>query len=178
MAIVSAATCRSRVQRRTSGQHFRLDMTPMVDLAFVLLTFFMVTVRPPMLQLTMPALPRPGDHVEYCGRHHGFKRATIVLGKNHQLYYYVGYYGVYGPEGPRPVVHASNFSPQGIRRQLLAWRSQLDKLPILIKPGPQATYRDMVDILDEMNITDQNRYTLMKLSPRDADLLCQAGYEL
>jgi biopolymer transport protein ExbD len=175
MATLSASTYCARAQRRTSGQHFRLDMTPMVDLAFVLLTFFMVTVQPPVLQLTMPELPRPGYYVEYCGRHHGFQVATIVLGQNHQLHYYVGYYGVYGPEGPRPVVHTSDFSSQGIRHQLLAWRSQLPKLPILIKPGPQATYRDMVEILDEMIITDQSRYVLMNLSAADRQLLLANG---
>jgi hypothetical protein len=123
----------------------------------------------------MPALPSPDDYVEYCGRHHVFEVATIVLGQNHQLYYYVGYYGVYGPEGPQPIVHTSNFSSQGIRRQLLVWRSQLPKLPILIKPGPQATYRDMVEILDEMIITDQNRYVLMNLSATDRQLLEASG---
>jgi biopolymer transport protein ExbD len=175
MATLSASSYRARAQRHTSGQHFRLDMTPMVDLAFVLLTFFMITVRPPVLQLMMPKLINPSDRVEYCGRLHGFEVATIILGQNHQLYYYVGHYGVYGPEGKRPRVYTSDFSSQGIRCQLLAWHSQLPKLPILIKPSPRATYRDMVDILDEMVVTDQGRYALADLNATDRELLWANG---
>lgn len=147
----------------------------MVAVGFLLLAFFMVSARPPILPLLMPALPHANDDQSYCGRHHGFQVATIVLGQNHQLHYYVGYYGIHGPEGARPMVKTTNFSPQGIRRQLLAWRSQLPKLPILIKPSPQATYRDLVDILDEMNITDQPKYALTSLSATDRQLLAANG---
>ena len=174
MATLSTSTFRTSARLRAHWHRFRLDMTPMVDVAFLLLTFFMITTRPHVLQLMMPKLTHPGYSESNCGFHR-FRVATVILGQNHQLYYYVGYYGLYGSEGLQPVMHTTNFSSQGIRCQLLAWRSQLPTLPIFIKPGPHATYRDMVDILDEMNITDQSRYALMKLNATDHQLLLANG---
>jgi hypothetical protein len=42
---------------------------------------------------------------------------------------------------------------------------------VLIKSGPKAKYSDMVDILDEMNITNQTKYALTDLTAADHRLL-------
>jgi len=44
---------------------------------------------------------------------------------------------------------------------------------VLIMPGADSKYQDMVDILDEMNITDQHKYALVKLRPADEQLLAK-----
>jgi biopolymer transport protein ExbD len=175
MATLSASTYRARAQRRTSEQHSRLDMTPMVYLAFVLLTFFMVTARPPVLQLTMPSVDNPANAQWGCLGGGMSGAMTIILGQKHQVHYYLGLNSPLDPSEPVPELASTDFSAQGIRQVLLAQRSQSPKLVVLIKPSPRATYRDMVDILDEMNITDQKRYALTNLSADDRELLLANG---
>jgi len=100
---------------------------------------------------------------------------TIVLGKNHQVHYYFGLNAPADPTVPVPPLRTTDFGPQGIRQTLLAFRRQEPKGVILIKSGSAAVYRDMVDILDEMSITNQGRYALTDLSPADRQLLAASG---
>jgi biopolymer transport protein ExbD len=144
-------------------------MTPMVDLAFLLLTFFMLTTtfaKPNVMQLTMPV--KSGDDVTPVGRSHAL---TIILGKAHNVYYYFGLHAPHDPSVPVPTLHTTDFSPKGIRQVLLT-RSRQQPAPIvLIKANATANYQDMVDILDEMNITDQKKYALTDLTAADRQLL-------
>ena len=174
MAILSLSKRNAPTGRRARWHPFCLDTTPMVDLAFVLLTFFMISVRPFVLQLTMPA--KYNRDITYCGsgRHPG-GIVTIILGANHQLHYYAGLNSPLDLSVAVPELRTTNFSSCGIRQLLLTWHSQMPKLVILIKPSPQATYRDMVDILDEMIITDQSRYALTALGAADRQLLRATG---
>lgn len=173
MAAIQQPTPRTGKKPRARKHSFHLDMTPMVDLAFLLLTFFMLTTtfaKPRVMQLTMPVPDKKQPALVAS------KRAmTIVLGKNHQLHYYFGLYAPADPTVPVPTLQTTNFGARGIRHVLLARQSQQPKPIILIKPSPQATYRDMVDILDEMNITSQEKYALTDLSATDRQLLLANG---
>jgi hypothetical protein len=79
---------------------------------------------------------------------------------------------------PTPQLFTTDFSSQGIRQALLTL--QEGEAPyqfvVLIKLTQEAHYGDMVDILDEMNITNQKRYALVKITIPDTKLLQQAGY--
>ncbi|RZK16023.1 MAG: biopolymer transporter ExbD [Hymenobacter sp.] len=172
MATLSTSRVSTRV--RMHWHRFRLDMTPMVDVAFLLLTFFMLSTQPHVLQLQMPAA-RDAHEYSNCGELHHPDMVTLILGTNHQLHYYTGLNSPLDLSIVTPALHTTNFSAQGIRKLLLTWRSNLSRPTILIKPGPQATYRDMVDILDEMIITDQSRYALTDLSAADRQLLQASG---
>ncbi len=171
MAALEPAAPKTGKKPRARKRSFRLDMTPMVDLAFLLLTFFMLTTtfaKPNVMQLTMPVKPKPGDTETPIRQSSAM---TIVLGGGHQVYYYFGLSAPGDPSVPVPALHTTNFGPQGIRQALLA-RGQQQPAPIvLIKAGPRAKYSDMVDILDEMNITNQKRYALTALAPADRQLL-------
>ena len=169
MAAIQQPTPKAGKKPRARKHSFHLDMTPMVDLAFLLLTFFMLTTtfaKPRVMQLTMP-VPDKKQPALVANK----QAMTIVLGKSHQLHYYFGLYAPTDPTVPVPTLQTTHFGARGIRQALLARQSQQPKPIILIKPGPQATYRDMVDILDEMNITDQQKYALTDLSPADRQLL-------
>ena len=96
---------------------------------------------------------------------------TILLGKGHQVYYYFGLNAPADPSVPVPTLHTTNFGPQGIRQALLARGQQKPEPMVLIKTGPRAKYSDMVDILDEMNITGQKKYALTDLTAADRQLL-------
>lgn len=150
-------------------------MTPLVDLAFLLLTFFLLQtsiVKPHIVQLTMPEK----DNQHAYGEYHFSGVITIMLGRNHNLHYYYGLNNPFDEQVPVPEIKSTDFSAQGIRQVLLTQHESLSSFfLILIKPAPGATYKDIVDILDEMNITAQKKYALVHLSAADRQLLLANG---
>jgi len=155
-------------KRRAKRLSTRVGMTPMVDLAFLLLTFFMLTTtfaKPSTMELTMPVKSKEPPELN-------MKRAmTILLGKGHQVHYYFGLHAPQDPTVPRPQLHTTTFGATGIRQALRAAQQQRPGLVVLIKPSPDSKYQDMVDILDEMNIGKQPKYALVDINPDDLTLL-------
>jgi 2-phospho-L-lactate transferase/gluconeogenesis factor (CofD/UPF0052 family) len=76
-------------------------------------------------------------------------------------------------------VKTTDFSANGIRQVLLARQKQDPEPIILIMPlsgkavpeDKQSKYKNMVDILDEMNITNQKKYALVNIPTKDVELL-------
>lgn len=141
----------------------RIDMTPMVDLAFLLLTFFVMTTtlnKPQTMEITMPEKPKPGDEMPEINEKNVM---TLVLGEDDKIYWYIGI--------TDPVIEVSNFSATGIRRILLEKKAELPKLVVLIKAMDEAKYKNMVDIMDEMNISSMQRFALVDITPTDVQLV-------
>ena len=140
-----------------------LDMTPMVDLAFLLLTFFVMTTtlnKPQTMEITMPEKPKPEDKQPMVNE----KRVlTLVLGGEDKIYWYLGI--------TDPKVELSNFSNDGIRKVLLQQNAQISEMVVLIKPSDQSKYKNVVDILDEMNISNIARFALVDITPVDKELI-------
>ncbi len=169
MAAINQPTPQAGKKPRARQHKFRLDMTPMVDLAFLLLTFFMLTTtfaKPRVMQLTMPV--KDPNHITELGRSHAL---TIVLGAGHRVFYFFGLNAPTDPSVPVPTLHATDLGPRGIRQVLLARQRRQPEPVVLIAAGPRAKYRDMVDMLDEMNITGQKKYALTDLLAADRQLL-------
>ena len=157
-------------KRRAKKMSTRIDMTPMVDLAFLLLTFFMLTTtfaKPTVLQLTMPVQPTE----EVDSGLTASRAMTIILGKGHQVHYFFGLNAPQDPTTPVPELKTTSFAPDGIRQVLLTRRQQRPGLVVLIKPSADSKYQDMIDVLDEMNITSQKKYALVKITRDDLNLL-------
>lgn len=95
----------------------RVDFTPMVDLMFLLLTFFMLAtsmIKPQTMEIIMPAkddTPKDKDKSKVKGE----RAITVILGKNNQLFYYTGI----TKDGIDPQVVVSDYSPKGFRAFLL-----------------------------------------------------------
>jgi|SRR6476661_349043 len=158
-------------KKRAKKMTLKVDMTPMVDLAFLLLTFFMLTTtfaKPTTMDLTMPV---KGDATKVSYK----KAMTIVLGKNHQVYYYFGLNTPLDKTVTAPVLHRTSFAANGIRQVLLDRQRSHPETVVLIKPSLDSKYKDMVDILDEMNITNQKKYALVNISQDDSNLLNTAA---
>ena len=174
MAAIEQPTSKTGKKPRARKRGFHLDMTPMVDLAFLLLTFFMLTTtfaKPRVMELTMP-VKDPTHQAETAAS----SAMTIVLDKNHQVRYYFGLNRPGDPSVPVPTLHTTNFGPHGIRQALLA-RQRQSPIVVLIKPSPAAKYQDMVDILGEMSITNQKKYAITELSAADRQLLSTSSHQ-
>ena len=162
-------------KKRAKKMSTKIDMTPMVDLAFLLLTFFMLTTtfaKPNVMQLTMPV--KKDDNTEDT-KIKNSQAMTIILGKDNKAYYYFGMNTPSDKTVPKPELKVTNYSANGIRKIILTRKGQQPEPIILIKPTDDAKYRNMVDILDEMNITNQKKYALVKVSKDDLDLIKESA---
>jgi len=166
--IQQAAGAHRGGKRRAKKMSTRIDMTPMVDLAFLLLTFFMLTTtfaKPFTMELQMPALNDDRTPVALS------KAMTIVLGTGHRVHYFFGLNAPKDKTVAVPELHTTTFAADGLREVLRQRRRQQPRLVVLIKPSAASKYQDMVDVLDEMNIAKQTRYALVKITQDDLTLI-------
>jgi biopolymer transport protein ExbD len=155
---------------RSKKQNSKVDLTAMVDLAFLLITFFMLTTslsKPQSMPLGLPAKDKPNDPkppkpVKTDQR----RTVTIILGANDQIKWFHGLLDA--PEvggGPSTTDYSSN----GIRKELMKRVKSIpevmgDKekgLIVIIKPTKKSTYKNLVDILDEMAICKVPSYAIV-----------------
>jgi biopolymer transport protein ExbD len=92
---------------------------------------------------------------------------TLILGKDSQVHYF---FGLNSTENPAKL-YTTTLSSEGLRQVLLERQRQLPAPTVLIKASQDAKYRDLVDALDEMTITDQQKYALVDLTAADRELL-------
>jgi biopolymer transport protein ExbD len=162
----------------------------MVDLGFLLITFFIFTTTmstPSTLDLYMP---KDTDKDEDKNKAKESGALSIILAKNNTVYYYEG----------QLLPDASNFISTTfgkIRDEIIKKRKEviaahvhdagceaiwaknggdktscLDKdFVVIIKPDPEATYKNTVDILDEMTINGVKRFAMVDLFPQELDLV-------
>jgi biopolymer transport protein ExbD len=148
--------------KKSKKRSTRVDLTPMVDLGFLLITFFIFTTtmsRPRIMPLILPKDVPPIDQTPTP------KSAviTLLLAKNDQVYYY--------EEDDPKQMKASNF--KDIRDIILDKKIRTDTtwFTVILKPSKDATYKNTVAILDEMAIDDVHHYALVDLSPQEYQLM-------
>lgn len=147
----------------------RIDLTPMVDLGFLLVTFFMLTTtfsKPQTMEINLPVKPKEELSEEEQNALKASKAMNILIGGENKLYWYRGL-----PTEPLDPLTATNFSADGIRKVLLEKNQTIKDMVVLIKPTDQANYKNVVDILDEMNISDIKRYALVDITTPDLELI-------
>ena len=132
-----------------------VDMTPMVDLGFLLITFFMLTTtlqKPKVMELGMP---EPDLDVRtFVKESDGF---TVILDKDRSIKYF---------EGQKGEMKSTDF--QHIRKILFEAKQNKGKhFFVVIKATTDAQYGSMVDILDELMISNCQRYAIATLSLED-----------
>ncbi|WP_153798343.1 ExbD/TolR family protein [Foetidibacter luteolus] len=144
----------------------RVDLTPMVDLGFLLLTFFIFNTtlaQPKVMQLILPA-----DGVETNAAES--KTLSLVLKDSNVIDYYHGVNMVgfkttsYHAGGIRAVIQAKQ---QAVKKMFGSAAETL----VLIKPTDKASYQNIVDALDEMAINDVKKYVLMDASKEELALM-------
>lgn len=161
----------------------RVDLTPMVDLGFLLITFFMFTTtmsKPKTMQINMP----DNDKTLTDDQKNKVKESTaltVLLSKDHRIYYYEGI----GSDATNPPeVKVTYFKNQdGIRDVLINKKKKVedmkrsgqltatDATTVLIKPDDNSSYEDVVNMLDEMNINDITVYAIIDITPVDKEFI-------
>ncbi|MBI3234228.1 MAG: biopolymer transporter ExbD [Bacteroidetes bacterium] len=159
----------------------RIDMTPMVDLAFLLVTFFMLATslsKPAAMPVTMPDTKEdPNVKPNVAAKS---KVLTLILGKDDKIYYYRR------SLEDNPEVGETTFGEANIRKVLLEKKTEitndvvatLDRQDpiILVKPMRDSKYKNLVDIFDEFNITELRRFVMVPIDEKDITYLNSKGF--
>ncbi len=170
MAEIAQGQGRAKGKNTRSRTSTKIDMTPMVDLAFLLITFFMLTTtfnKPQTMEISMP--DKSDKKVEQFVPES--RTITFILGKNDQVYWYAG------DNTPGAKVQQVEMrSTAAIRKVILENTKQvLEKtnkdMIVIIKALDNSKYQNLVDILDEMHITNQSMYAIVNIYEADKELL-------
>jgi biopolymer transport protein ExbD len=188
-------------KRRPKKGVAHVDMTPMVDLFMLLLTFFMMTTafsKPKAMELILPDKDKNVNPPKIDDS----RTVNIILDENNKVYYYFGM----ANQEKHPELVESSFGKDGIRKMLLdrnkevfAKYAQLEKdvltgklrisndsvaalkkiirkedingPVVLIKASESVKYVNMVDVIDEMSITNISSYAIVDMSPYEKKML-------
>lgn len=145
-------------QNKTNKRAVNIDMNPMVDLAFLLLTFFMLATtfsKPQAMELLIPAKPK-NEAMEQEMAVKESKTVSLVLMKDEVKWYR----GITDPE--EQSVRYDELEPL-----LGSINDNTDGLVVLIKPLESSNYGHLVDVLDALNYSDVQRYAISELSEFD-----------
>ncbi|MFL5764910.1 MAG: ExbD/TolR family protein [Bacteroidia bacterium] len=192
-------------KKRAKRSSTRIDMTPMVDLAFLLLTFFVLTstfAKPKTMEINYPAKLPPTMKPPKINN-----AITFLLTKDDGLYYYEGEFfadGIPNPKGePNTVLKKVDYSAEGLHKLLLekndptikqindltaklkskeivdsVYKKEVTKvkgdekaLTVLIKADDGAIYKNVIDIVDELNICNIGKYAVVDMGQKELDLL-------
>jgi len=159
---------------RTKKKAVRVDLTAMVDLAFLLITFFILTTtlnKPKAQELIMPdkddithdQLPVPES-----------KTMTLLLGANDKLEWFVGKAGATPPK-------VIGYGKNELRATLIEQNEKIkashngQPMIVIVSPSAQSTYKNVVTVMDELNIVDIEQRAIVDILPVDIDLLKRDG---
>jgi len=172
MANIDLQTADCRGTKRRVHSAIRIDMTPMVDLGFLLITFFIFTTTMSNKTTMKLYMPHEGDPTPT-----GESRVlTVLLGNNNSVYAYEGAFENAVKE--QRVVISSYNEAGGIGEMIREKQKQLvntgngkGSLLLLIKPTRESTYKNVVDALDGTTINGVKRYMLVEPSAEENQFL-------
>lgn len=164
---------------RSKKSNAKVDLTAMVDLAFLLITFFMLTTslsKPQSMDLGLPdkdEKDKPEKDIKVDQR----RTMTIILGDHDKIKWFHGLLEAPEANGkPTDAVYGRN----GLRKEILSRVTSVpqvtgdkDKgLIVIIKPSKKSTYRNLVDVLDEMAICKVPTYAIVNdITPEEMKLV-------
>ncbi len=161
------------IVKRMVKKSTRVDLTPMVDLGFLLVTFFVFTTtmaQPKVMKINMPNDKSTDVNDEVCET----CALTVLLDKNNKLYYYEGL-------DKNAVYKQTTYSHDGIRTLITEKKKRVSAanrdMVLIIKSSDQSTLKNLVNVIDESNIAMIKRYYMAELNEQDKRKLSVAGYE-
>jgi biopolymer transport protein ExbD len=190
-------------KKRAKKSSTRIDMTPMVDLAFLLLTFFVLTStfsKPKAMEISFPAKPATEEERQKVNN-----ALTFIMTKDNNIYYYAGeFYPPNNKDGKPPTtLLKTDFSKEGLHKLLLdthkptidaiheleekykrkeiadttlkrlvnVEKGKKEALTVLIKADDKATYKNVIDLIDELNVCLVGKYAVVDMMPTELELL-------
>jgi biopolymer transport protein ExbD len=193
-------------KKRGKKMSTRVDFTPMVDLGFLLITFFMLTTsmnKPQTMEINMPVDDKTNKTPTKASQ-----AVTLLLAKEDKVVYYFVDPVTGEPQTPQ----ITNFSAGGVRATLLKENQKrnprIDSIPVykdmlnsgkinenqykdyvkgikndeqglivIIKATEKSRFNNLVDILDEMAICNIGRYAIVDITPPEIDMLKTVNLE-
>jgi len=163
---------------RSKKQSTRVDLTAMVDLAFLLITFFILTTtlqKPKAMDLTMPDKQKPEDkqvELEVAES----RTMTILIGKDNKVEWYMG-------QLMKPIAGPTieGFGKNGLIKTLVEKQNEVKRtqpgkdLIVIIKPSSKSTYENVVTVMDELNIIGNQIRAIQDITQDEIGLLTQHG---
>ncbi len=179
----------------------RVDFTPMVDMNMLLITFFMLCTtlsKPQTMEINMPV---DDDKVkdEQKSKIKESLAVTLLLDGNDKLYFYEGIPSWedpqalkatdYSPGGLRNFLMSKNatvvnkvkelklqkknleIQPEDYDKQVGELRNGKNTPTVIIKATDDASYKNLIDVLDEMQICNIGRYVIVPIGDTDKDLI-------
>jgi biopolymer transport protein ExbD len=160
----------TRKTKRKPHPSLRMDMTPMVDLGFLLITFFIFTTtmsEKNLMKLIMPT--EKGDSSPVPAS----KVLTVLLGDHNKVFAYEGRFEDAVRENR--IIPTTYDETDGIGELIREKQKQLkqakkkNELIFLIKPTSHCTYKNIIDALDEITINEVKKYVI--IDPADEEKL-------
>ena len=179
----------------------RVDFTPMVDMNMLLITFFMLCTtlsKPQTMEISMPSNDKNITE-EQKSMVKASQAITLLLGADNKLYYYEGepnykdYTSLketsYTPDGIRSILLQKNaaavnkvralkqqkldlkISEEEYRKQVSEIKSGKDTPTVIIKATDDASYKNLIDALDEMQICNIGKYVITDIAEADEFLM-------
>ena len=170
---------------RSKKMSTKVDFTAMVDLAFLLITFFMLTTtlaKPNIMPIVMPEKKDLNkDDLEATKES---QVLTLLLGDNDKVYYYEGITDA--------KLDSTDYSAEGVRKVILGKKDRVktqwgederddpknpgqkkmySKLNVVIKATKDSRYKNLVDTFDEMKICNVARYVMLPISKQEEDFI-------
>ncbi|PZU86765.1 MAG: biopolymer transporter ExbD [Chryseobacterium sp.] len=158
---------RSKGKTRSGRVGIKVDMTPMVDLGFLLITFFLFSTnfsKPNVLDLGLPAKgPHGPVDIDYRNS------ITFILGKEGKVFYYQDEKKNLNDNSLKEV----SFDKFEVAKTIESAKAKAPKkeiFTIIIKPTDDSQYKTLVDMLDELAITKSERYGISEMNDKEKDL--------
>jgi len=157
----------SHGKKTQNKKPIRVDMTPMVDLGFLLITFFMFTTnfsKPNVMDLGLPA-NNPGEPTEINYKN----QITFILGKEGKVFYYQSDKKDLNEKSLKEVT----FDKAQVAKTIEAAKAKAPKkdfFTVIIKPADDSQYKSVVDMLDELAITKSERYGISEMNDKEKEL--------
>ena len=179
----------------------RVDFTPMVDMNMLLITFFMLCAtlsKPQTMEISMPSNDKSITE-QQKSMVKASQAITLLLGADNKLYYYEGepnykdYTSLketsYTPDGIRSILLQKNvaavnkvralklqkldlkISEEEYRKQVSEIKSGKDTPTVIIKATDDASYKNLIDALDEMQICNIGKYVITDIAEADEFLM-------
>ncbi len=177
MNVPESGAKKGKKKARSKKMSTRVDLTAMVDLGFLLITFFMLATtfnKPKTMEVNKPAKEK--DEKEQPAIKMS-KTLSLLLGNNNKVYWFVSPDEVNADT--KLELDSVDYSSNGIRKVIQRRIKEVHEmwtdttnLFVMIKPLPSSKYKNIVDILDEMTISNVKTYAILKPDDPVDSLVC------